>query len=496
MKSKKKKVLAGILAGVLVVFLGTGCVAVNPEKDKKQVVAEIDGTPVLKESYNNYMAYYEMYFEGNQSTFPTGSKLEELKKDLLDDLVRVETMATQAKKEGMTIDEAAATADSDGMVTNLKTSLGDSKYASILEKNNTDETAFNDFIKTFVADNNYANKLYEKVMTDLKADPSKENNQVVGTINGEEIKKDAYNYQLINEEFTAFYTTQQQLATDEETMKETNKNIFNTLATQEAMIAYAKENNMTPSQEAIDSNVASQQEFVNMLLPGDEVLQQYLDQKFMTIAQFREFEKQDALAAAASAAIEKDLKSKVEVSEKEIKKYYDENKASYDTSTVSAKHILTEDKAIADQIYAEAKDIKTSEEFDALMQKYSSEANVNIKEASDLGAFTYGKMVEPFSEAAFKLKVGEVSKPVNTEFGYHIIYSYDKKEVPVPALEEKTEEIKETLQGQKSSEEFKKFSEDLLKKQKIEIGEIVAPVDAYIEQLKTDLNVKVHENKI
>ncbi|MGL4606065.1 MAG: SurA N-terminal domain-containing protein [Eubacteriaceae bacterium] len=499
MKSMKMKALTGALVGIILVgFLGTGCslVQVNPEKDKEQVVAEIDGTPVLKESFNNYMAYYQMYFDANGMTLPTGAKLTELKKDLLDDLVRVETMATQAKKQGITIDEAAATADSDGMISNLKTTLGESKYTAVLGENNSTPESFETFIKTFVVDNNYANKLLEEYNASVKADPTKVNETVVGKINGEDVKRDIYDYRLANEEFLTYYQTQKPLETDEETMKTTNKTIFDTIASQNAMVTYAKENNLTPSQEAIDSNIASQDAFINNLLPGDEALQRYLDQKYMTIAQFKEFEKEDGIAQASSAAIQENMKSKIEISDKEIKKYYDENKESYDTSTVSAKHILTEDKALADQIYAEAKAIKNTSEFDALMKKYSSETNTEIKEAADLGAFTYGTMVKPFSEAAFKMSPGEVSKPVKTDFGYHIIYVYDKNEVPLPTLEDKSVEISNTLKSEKAGDEYKKFTEDLLKKQKIEIGEIVSPIDAYIEQLKEELNVKVHENKI
>lgn len=497
MKMKKTWILAWLLVGtVLISFLGAGCslVQVNTEEDKKQIVAEVDGNPMLKESFNNYLAYYQMYFDASGMTFPTAEKLTQLKKDLLDDLVRVETMTVQAKKDGITVDEAPFAADADSMITSFKTSLGEEKYNATLEKNNTDVASFEAFMKKFVVDNNYANILATNYDTALKADPSKELNTVVGKINGEDVKKDIYNYRLANEEFLAFYQTQKALATDAATVKTTNENIFNTIAEQNAMIKYTEENKLTIAQEVIDNNVASQQAFVNSLLPGDEVLQQYLNQKYLTVAQFREFQKQEAKATAAATAIQSDLASKVKVSDTDIKKYYDENKKSYDTGTVSAKHILTTDETLAKQIYNEAKNVKTPEEFDALITKYKTVDGV--KEATDLGAFTYGTMVPAFSEAAFGLEKGGVSQPVKTDYGYHVIYVYDKKEGQIPTLEEKKTEITEAVKIQKGADAYTKFTADLLKKEKIEMNDIVKPLDAYIKQLKTDLNVKVHENII
>ena len=83
---------------------------------------------------------------------------------------------------------------------------------------------------------------------------------------------------------------------------------------------------------------------------------------------------------------------------------------------IKAKHILvqTEDKARG--IYEQ---IKKGKSFEALAKEYSScpsKAN-----GGDLGFFGKGQMVKEFESAAFSLKKGEVSKPVKTKFGFHII---------------------------------------------------------------------------
>ena len=53
---------------------------------------------MTKESFNNYMAYYDLYYTANGNSMPTGSKLTEFKKDLLDSLVQVGAMTAQAKR--------------------------------------------------------------------------------------------------------------------------------------------------------------------------------------------------------------------------------------------------------------------------------------------------------------------------------------------------------------------------------------------------------------
>jgi len=64
--------------------------------------------------------------------------------------------------------------------------------------------------------------------------------------------------------------------------------------------------------------------------------------------------------------------------------------------------------------------IKSGEKFGKLARELSLDSG-SAKRDGDLGYFGRGVMVKPFEEAAFKLQVGEVSQPVKTEFGYHVI---------------------------------------------------------------------------
>ncbi|NND85949.1 MAG: peptidylprolyl isomerase [Nitrosopumilus sp.] len=64
--------------------------------------------------------------------------------------------------------------------------------------------------------------------------------------------------------------------------------------------------------------------------------------------------------------------------------------------------------------------IKNGEKFGKLAKELSIDTG-SAKKDGNLGYFTKGMMVKPFEEAAFKLQIGEISNPVKTEFGYHII---------------------------------------------------------------------------
>lgn len=83
---------------------------------------------------------------------------------------------------------------------------------------------------------------------------------------------------------------------------------------------------------------------------------------------------------------------------------------------IQARHILVEKEYEAQDL---VKKLAEGEKFEDLARKFSQ--CPSGKSGGDLGSFRQGQMVKPFEEAAFALKVGEVSAPVRTSFGYHLI---------------------------------------------------------------------------
>ncbi len=84
--------------------------------------------------------------------------------------------------------------------------------------------------------------------------------------------------------------------------------------------------------------------------------------------------------------------------------------------TIAAKHILVENKHEAEDIL---KKLEEGESFSEMAQKFSK--CPSGKTGGDLGEFSKGRMVPSFEEAAFSLDVDQVSGPVQTQFGYHLI---------------------------------------------------------------------------
>lgn len=142
----------------------------------------------------------------------------------------------------------------------------------------------------------------------------------------------------------------------------------------------------------------------------------------------------------ANFAIEKAL-SAVKVDEAEVKKFYDEHKSEFLAGeSVEASHILVDDEDKAKALLADIREGKVSFE-DAAKANSSCPSK---EKGGALGNFTRGQMVPEFEQAAFAMNVGEISEPVKTQFGYHIIKLTNKteaKEIPYeeikPRLEQK-----------------------------------------------------------
>ena len=84
---------------------------------------------------------------------------------------------------------------------------------------------------------------------------------------------------------------------------------------------------------------------------------------------------------------------------------------------IKCSHILVEKQSQALQLLER---IKNGEKFGKVAKENSTDSG-SAKRDGSLGYFSRGMMVKPFEEVAFKLEIGQVSEPVKTQFGYHII---------------------------------------------------------------------------
>ncbi len=84
---------------------------------------------------------------------------------------------------------------------------------------------------------------------------------------------------------------------------------------------------------------------------------------------------------------------------------------------IKCSHILVKKQSEALDILTK---LNNGEKFGRLAKEFSIDSG-SAKRDGSLGYFTRGKMVKPFEDTAFKLQIGQVSEPVKSEFGYHII---------------------------------------------------------------------------
>ncbi len=198
----------------------------------------------------------------------------------------------------------------------------------------------------------------------------------------------------------------------------------------------------------------------------NELISQQVDSIYNDLKSNPEFQKKrdDYLSKSVLKLMyQKEIADNVFVSDNDAKKYYDENINRYtNPEQVRASHILIKvdidsteaannpkklkiaerkAKKLADKIYKKA---INGADFAELAKKYSDDPG-SAARGGDLGFFTRGRMVKEFEDVAFSMKVGEISKPIKSKFGYHIIKVTDRKSKEVKPFDDaRLEQIKQT----------------------------------------------------
>lgn len=152
-----------------------------------------------------------------------------------------------------------------------------------------------------------------------------------------------------------------------------------------------------------------------------------------------------AMKIAAEAALQNALLTRViapQVTDAKVRAAYDKEFAGKKgPEEVRARHILVKTKAEAESIIAQ---LDKGADFATLAKKYSIDGSA--AQGGDLGFFTKDKMVAPFADAAFALKPGQwTEKPVQTQFGWHVIELEARRQQPAPTFEEAADEIRQQM---------------------------------------------------
>ncbi|HPQ39789.1 MAG TPA: peptidylprolyl isomerase [bacterium] len=170
-----------------------------------------------------------------------------------------------------------------------------------------------------------------------------------------------------------------------------------------------------------------------------------------------------------------------EVSDQEIRKYYDENADKFKRdesvriSQITWRLPPEEDpeyagtlKKAMEEAEVAMKSAQSGADFAELVKKYSDDKKT-LEKGGDIGVISRKQLVEPLEEAAFSLAVGEVSKPVKTQFGIYLLKVTEKNEARQFTFDEVREDIRNGLIRNKKGASREQIYEDLRNKAKVEV---------------------------
>ncbi len=220
---------------------------------------------------------------------------------------------------------------------------------------------------------------------------------------------------------------------------------------------------ITEQQREVSSALVSPERFVSAVKLEDDAAKKYYEgqqDEFRIPEQVRV----EYLALSPEAAM-----GQVQIDPAEVKKHYESNLRQYGVpESRQASHILIavdktagddvkkKARALADEVYAEVK--KNPSSFAELAKKHSQDPGSAAK-GGDLGTFVRGSMVKAFDDAVFNMKAGEISPPVESEFGFHIIRVTGITPSQARSFDQARAEIEQELKKQRSARLYAEMAE-------------------------------------
>jgi len=256
------------------------------------------------------------------------------------------------------------------------------------------------------------------------------NKDVVASVDGEKITKDEL-YTVLAGQY--------------------GSRVVDSLITNKVIELEAKKQNVTVSDDEIQEELEA---FIESF-GGEEYFNSSLESSGISLSDFKYDIKIFLLT-------KKLMEPTIEITEDELKEYFETNKESFDQAEqVKASHILVEDEETAKEV---KKKLDEGGDFEELSNEYSTD-EVAKAEGGDLGWIESGdaNWDADFLEGAFALEKGQISEPVKSQFGYHIIKVTDKKEAKEATYEDVKDTVKEALLEEKISANYPTWLTELKK---------------------------------
>lgn len=308
---------------------------------------------------------------------------------------------------------------------------------------------------------------------------------VLATIGNETVTKGDLDKQLVSytaqlkQQYGADYENNSQV---KDQLKQAKQQALNNLVTQKVLLQKATLLNLKPSDDDINSQVDKQLNDTKSQYPGEGQWESVLQQNGFTEDDYKKLLQDEIIMEA----VQKDMVKDIEITDDDVKASYDKDKdTKYSKGAgATASHILIAEKASDgsvdfDASLKKANDIKakidSGADFATLAKENSADPGSKDNGGS-LGFVAYDstQLVKEFMDAFKNLKEGEVSAPVKSQYGYHIIKATGIKAAEVTPFDQVKDQIKQTLLQQKQQDTF----------------------NSTLEQWKKDLNVKTYEDRL
>lgn len=224
---------------------------------------------------------------------------------------------------------------------------------------------------------------------------------------------------------------------------------------------------------------SGKERFLEELIKKEILYQEALKKGLDKDAEFLEKVKDFRKVSLIGLLLEREVEPKTKVTDQDVKSYYEEHKEEFaPVSQVRASHILLKAEEEAKKVLER---LRRGEDFAQVATKTSIDTG-SAKRGGDLGFISRGQTVCGFEAEAFRLKLGEISKPVKTQFGYHIIKVTDKKMGEAIEFERVKDLILQYLSAKKQQEVFDSYIEELKKSYRVEINkEAVSKLAPHIQ---------------
>jgi len=248
--------------------------------------------------------------------------------------------------------------------------------------------------------------------------------------------------------------------------------VLNSLIDRKLVKDKIKELNIVISEEEIRQSIEeikkqnhlSQEALVSALLAQGTTFDQYKTQMKEQLERLR--------------LMSQEVKSKIQVSERELREYYEENRALFsEAPSYRARHIFlkvpknaanAEIKRIMKKALTVMAEARSETDFAGLAKKYSDDPGA-ANDGGDLGTFKKGDMLPEIESAVITMNPGEISDIVTTPAGFHIIKLEEVSAAKVKPFETVKATIEETLYRKKSEERFKQWADELRKGATVDI---------------------------